>query len=112
MNKQYVEQRDHDYWIKNTRVSLDSIVFAFLDGLSPESIAKECFPVLTLEQVYGAITYYLANRTEIDAYLKQTYTKFESLQKTIRSSDPVFYQKIAKIKQEFKGYINESPFPG
>ena len=27
------------------RVSLDSIVLAFLDGLSPETIAVECFPV-------------------------------------------------------------------
>ena len=27
----------------------------------------QSFPLLTLEQVYGAITFYLANRNEIDA---------------------------------------------
>ena len=66
MEKRYVEKRDAGYWVTGTRVSLDSIVLAFLDGLSPESIATECFPVLTLEQVYRAITYYLALRAEID----------------------------------------------
>ena len=38
-----------------TRVSLDSVVYAFLGGHTAESIAQS-FPVLTLEQVYGAIT--------------------------------------------------------
>jgi hypothetical protein len=28
----------------------------------------DSFPVLTLEQVYGAITYYLAHQAEIDTY--------------------------------------------
>ena len=65
METQYVEKRDGGYWIAGTRVSLDSIVIAFLEGLSPETIVAECFPVLTLEQVYGALTYYLAHQTKI-----------------------------------------------
>ena len=76
----YVEKRDEGYWIARTRVSLDSVVFAFLDGLSPETIATECFPVLTLEQVYGAITYYLSHRAEIDDYLQQADAEFAALQ--------------------------------
>ena len=62
MEKRYVEKRDGGYWVNDSRISLDSVVFAFLDGLSPEAIARECFPTLSLEQVYGAITYYLAHR--------------------------------------------------
>lgn len=53
MEKQYVEKRGDGYWIAGTRVSLDSVALAFLDGLSPETIVAECFPVLSLEQVYG-----------------------------------------------------------
>jgi uncharacterized protein (DUF433 family) len=60
--RQYVEKRDIGYRIAGTRVSLDSVIFAFLDGLSPETIVSDCFPVLTLEQTYGAITYYLLPR--------------------------------------------------
>ena len=58
MSSAYIEQRDDVYVVTGTRVSLDSIVYAFLSGQSAEAIAQ-AFPVLSLEQVYGAITYYL-----------------------------------------------------
>lgn len=64
--KSYVEYQNDAYWLKGTRISLDSIVYAFQKGLSPESIVQS-FPLLTLEQVYGAIAFYLANRDDIDA---------------------------------------------
>lgn len=80
VTKQYVEQRQGGYWIAGTRVSLDSIVCAFLNGMSPESIAQ-AFPVVTLEEIYGAITFYLANRTEIDAYLEAGEAAFEEMRK-------------------------------
>ncbi len=65
--KSYVEYRNEAYWVEGTRISLDSIVYAFRNGLSPESIVQS-FPLLTLEQVYGAIAFYLANRAETDRY--------------------------------------------
>jgi len=37
MAKQYVEQREDVYWVAGTRVSLDSIVYAFLEGQTAES---------------------------------------------------------------------------
>ena len=59
---QYVEQRGDAWYLRGSRVSVDSLIHAFHDGLSPEAIARECFSTLSLEQVYGAITFYLANR--------------------------------------------------
>ena len=50
------------------RISLDSIVYAFKRGATPESIQR-AFPLSTLEEVYGAITFYLAQAQELDAYL-------------------------------------------
>ena len=81
-------------------MSLDSIVLAFLDGLSPETIATECFPVLTLEQVYGAITYYLAHRAEIDRYLQQVDAEFDALRQTTRSADPQFHAKLVQARRQ------------
>ena len=69
MAMEYVEQRNGGYYVLGTRVSLDSVVYAFLRGESPEDIA-ESFPALGLEQVYGAIAFYLANQRTIDAYLE------------------------------------------
>jgi uncharacterized protein (DUF433 family) len=100
MNKEYVEQRDGAYRVKDSRVSLDSIVYAFLEGLSPETIKTECFPVLTLEQVYGAITFYLANRIEIDNYLARRRADYDVKLQAAHETDPVFYQRLnqARVK--------------
>lgn len=64
------------YLITGTRVSLDSVIYAFLQGDSPERIAL-CLPPLTREQVCQAIGYYLANRSEIDPYLRLEEVDFE-----------------------------------
>ncbi|MCC5611907.1 DUF433 domain-containing protein [Nostoc sp. CHAB 5834] len=101
--KPYIEQRDGGYWIEETRISLDSVVYAFLNGESPESIAQN-FPLLSLEQVYGAITFYLANRELIDAYLKEGEKEFEKLQQSLREKNPPLYQKLkaAQIQKHSK----------
>ncbi len=99
MGKQYVEQRDEGYWLAGTRVSLDSIVVVFQDGLSPETIITDGFPTLTLEQVYGAIAYYLAHRAEIDAYLKQAAVEFETLRQASRSDDSDFQKKLTQARR-------------
>jgi uncharacterized protein (DUF433 family) len=66
MSENYVTQVNGAYRITGTRGLLDSVVYAFLNGVSPESIV-DSFPALTLEHVYGAIAYYLAHQAEIDA---------------------------------------------
>jgi len=68
MAKEYIEQRDGNFYVAGTRISLDTIVHAFRRGESPETICQN-FELLRLEEVYGAIAYYLANRAEIDSYL-------------------------------------------
>jgi len=40
----YIESREGGYWIRGTSVSLDSVVYRFLEGLSPETIQADCFP--------------------------------------------------------------------
>jgi len=95
---EYVEQRGGGYWVKGSRVSLDSIVYAFLAGQTAESIAQS-FPLLGLKQVYGAITFYLANREEIDSYLAKARADFESMKRASREADPTFYQKLADARR-------------
>jgi hypothetical protein len=79
-------------------VSLDSVVYAFLDGQTAEAIAQ-AFPVLTLEEVYGAIAYYLAHRGEVDAYLARSRADYEAKRQAAREADPAFYQKLAAARQ-------------
>ena len=80
---EYVEQREGQYFLRGSRVSLDSIVYGFVDGESPETI-QENFPTLTLEQIYGTITFYLAHRSAIEEYLKVKRFEYEEA----RASQP------------------------
>ena len=112
--KDYVTQIDGAYRITDSRVSLDSVVYAWRDGLSPESI-QENFPVLTLEEVYGAITFYLANHKEIDKYLSLSAAEFETArQKSIeqlRQHKPQLYDRLVAYKRQ-KATATGVPEPG
>lgn len=93
MATEYVEQRDGGYYIAGSRVSLDSVVYAFLRGESPEGIL-ESFPALSLEQVFGAIAFYLANRESIDAYLRDGRADFARMRDEARREHPALYSKL------------------
>ena len=103
MDNAYVEWRDEGYWIANSRVSLDTIVYAFLDGQSAESIAQS-LPVLTLEQVYGAIAFYLAHQPKLETYLEKAKADFETKRKESRESSPTFYQKLADARRRLETF--------
>jgi uncharacterized protein (DUF433 family) len=94
----YVETRDGDYFIAGKRISLDSVVYAFRRGESPESIIQS-FPLLTLEEVYGAITFYLANEEAIDAYLVADEAKSAEFDRNLRDADD-WYLRMQKARQE------------
>jgi uncharacterized protein (DUF433 family) len=64
--------------VADSRVSLDSIVCAFQEGKTAEEIAFE-FSALSLEQVHGALAYYLRNRQVIDEYLAEQSETWQQL---------------------------------
>ena len=99
MSKEYVEQQDGAFRIAGTRVSLDSVVYQFQSGASPESVQRS-FSALTLEQVYGAIAFYLANREEIDQYLSEGDKEFEKLRKASRAATPELYEKLERARKQ------------
>ena len=95
---EYVEQRNGGYYVQGTRVSLDSVVYAFLRGESSDGIA-ESFPALTLEQVYGAIAFYLAHRETIDQYLEAGKAEFARLREESRRKYPQLYAKLDAARE-------------
>jgi Protein of unknown function (DUF433). len=105
MRTSYVEQRDGGYWICRTRISLDSIIEAFKRGAAPETIRRS-FPLLSLEEVYGAITFYLQHEAEIDAYLQRSEAELEAQadvrRQQLKEDQPELYERIARARQESK----------
>lgn len=97
MSKEYIEQRDEGYYITGKRISLDSVVYAFHRGAAPESILRS-FPLLTLEEIYGAIAYYLSHQPEIDEHLAKGEEEYEKQRQAARSADPEFYKRMEAAK--------------
>ena len=68
--------------VGQTRVTLETVLGAFLAGQSAEEIA-DCFPVLHLDEVYATIAYYLQNRPEVDTYLRASEAEAAEVRRRI-----------------------------
>jgi uncharacterized protein (DUF433 family) len=56
--------------VGGTRVTLDTVVYAFNAGATPEEIVDR-FDTLHLDDVYLVVGFYLRHRGEVDAYLSE-----------------------------------------
>jgi uncharacterized protein (DUF433 family) len=99
MAKEYIEDRDGSYYVAGTRISLDSIVHAFLRGESPETICQN-FELLRLEEVYGAIAYYLANQADMDAYLIRQSEKWVEGKRAAQPLPPGLRERLIRARDE------------
>ncbi len=99
MSKEYIEERNGGYYITGRRISLDSVVYEFKRGASPESILRS-FSLLTLEEIYGAITYYLSHQREVDAYLEAGEREYEEQRQRSREENPELSRKLEAARQK------------
>src|SRR4030095_17194777 len=56
--------------VGGTRVTLDTVIRAFIRGATAEEIAQQ-YPSLSLSDVYATISYYLQNRDDVEKYLEK-----------------------------------------
>jgi uncharacterized protein (DUF433 family) len=83
--------------VGKTKVSLDSVVYAFKQGHSPETIQQQ-YPSLSLEEIYGAITYYLGNREEVDGYLKRQEQLWDQLRQQSEQAHNPVVQRLRALR--------------
>ena len=93
MHSEYIAQRNGGYYLAGTRISLDSIVYSFNEGDSPEAI-QENFSLLKRAQIYGAMAFYLDHQAEIDEYLARTEREFEKGAVPLRQANPALAEKL------------------
>ena len=101
MPKEYIEERSQGLYVAGTRVSLASVVIQFRQGASPEAILQNFPSLVSLENVYGAVAYYLANQHEIDQYLKAQELKWAVFRD---AADPP-----PSIGERVEGYVKPQP---
>jgi uncharacterized protein (DUF433 family) len=97
VHSEYIEQRNGGYYLAGTRISLDSIVYSFNSGSSPEAIHDD-FPLLKRSQIYGAIAFYLDHQAEIDEYLTRTEREFEASAIPLEQSNPALSEKLRRAR--------------
>jgi uncharacterized protein (DUF433 family) len=97
MPKEYVMYIEDVYRVGDTRVSLDSLVYLFREGMSAEGMV-ESYPALTLEQVHGALAFYLANQKEIDVYLAEGQRTAEAQHQQSRQTNAELIAKLQRAR--------------
>ena len=70
MDGDFVENRNSGFYLTRSRVPLDCIVREYQKGEIPEAIRLH-YPTLSLEQVYGAIAFYLGHRAEVESSIAE-----------------------------------------
>lgn len=88
-------------YVGGTRVTLDTVIFTFLDGATAEEIVQR-YPSLMLADVYSTIGYYLHNTHEIKEYLQrsaETSEKVKVLNETKFSPDGIRARLLSRKEQ-------------
>lgn len=80
------------------RISLDSVVYSFQQGDAPETIQRN-FPLLTLEQVYGGIAFYLAHRDEVGEYLRRQEAIWAALKAKCDANPSPVVERLRALKR-------------
>jgi uncharacterized protein (DUF433 family) len=70
--------------VGGTRVSLDSVIYAFNEGSMPEEIVQQ-YTTLDLADVYAVIGYYLQHRGEVNEYLAARRAQRDEIRKEVES---------------------------
>ncbi len=86
--------------IGETRVLLELVIHAYQTGETPESIV-DSYPTLTTAEVYAVIGYYLMNRVEIDAYVRQRDDQAEQI---LRDMEANLTPEARALRTRLKAY--------
>jgi len=91
-----------DIRIKGHRIGIQDAIKYYLSGYSPEEILEE-LPSLNLEKIYAIITYYLANRTQIDNYMfRLEQSQEQHYQEWLRKEPSPVVAKLRSLKAQTK----------
>ena len=94
----YIRTDEHGVMrVSGTGVMIDSVVAGFRQGLSAETIQQQ-FLALTLEEVYGAIAYYLGNQKLVEEYLQEQQRVWDDSRNRNNASSGVLVQRLRAVR--------------
>lgn len=103
--KNYVRTDEHGVMrVGSTRVMLDGIIAAFAQGHSPETIAQQ-YPALSLEEVYGAITFILANPQLVAEYVARQDATWEAARQQAAGCSAPVVQRLRTLARQRETHV-------
>jgi uncharacterized protein (DUF433 family) len=99
VTSEYIEERNCGHYLAGTRMSLDSVVYSFERGNSPEAI-EQSFPSLKLAQIYGAIAFYLDHQAEVRAYLESEERRVQESTVPLSEANPELWSRLQQAREE------------
>jgi len=98
MDREFVERRDGSFYFMGSRVPLAHLVREFQQGESPDAIRSH-YSTLSLEQVYGAITFYLGHKNEVESDIAEREREEDEVTKT-HPTPPDLKEKFERMRQQ------------
>jgi uncharacterized protein (DUF433 family) len=89
--------------VGKTKVLLETVIRAFQDGASAESIVGR-YSTLSLSDVYSTIAYYLRHQDTVEAYLNQR----EELAESVRQRLSIIQPDLSSIRSRLISRKNSS----
>ena len=96
--EEFVERRDGSFYLIGSRVPLAHLVREFQQGELPEAIRSH-YSTLSLEQVYGAITFYLGHKSEVENDIAERRRVEDEFTKT-HPAPPHLKEKLERARQQ------------
>ena len=90
--------------ITGSRIPIDTVVYAFRDGRTPDDIVRN-YPTLSVRDVDTVISYYHRHKEAVDAYLR-AWEEHEDAVRNVVEADPV-HQAFRATLTERRGATSE-----
>ena len=98
MARDFIERRETGFYVVGSRVPIDRIVWEYRDGEDPEAIQSH-YPTLSLEQVNGAITFYLNHKDEVEQAMEER-RRAEDAYIAAHPAPPDIKEKFARMRRQ------------
>jgi uncharacterized protein (DUF433 family) len=93
-----IEEREGSYYITQSSVPLSAVLGRFKEGLSPETIRRDCFPSLPLVSIYSVVSFYLNHQEQVETYLRQVRQEEEEQQQYLLTHHPAFIKTAEELR--------------
>jgi uncharacterized protein (DUF433 family) len=94
----YIERRETGFYIAGSRVPIDRIVVEYRNGEDPAAIQSH-YPTLSLDQVNGAITFYLNHKDEVEQVMEDR-SRAEDAYIAAHPTPPDIKEKFERMRRQ------------